>query len=110
MPGPAEKESVTLTLDKNDGNRKNDTLKLVAEVVSYAIDTGAYRDVGSDEVEFEVLDVHKLPKPMVSQKENTVAEGGEVELTVTIDRNPHTSPAPPAARRGSTRPKPSTSC
>ena len=87
-PGPDQKESVTITLDKNDENREDDKLKIMAEVVSYALDTGAYKGITSQEREFDVLDVHKLPKLTVSPPTGTVEEGGEIELTVTINRNP----------------------
>ncbi|MCY4616565.1 MAG: fibronectin type III domain-containing protein [Chloroflexi bacterium] len=87
-PGPDEKESVTISLDKNDENRKDDKLKLMAEVVSYALDTGAYEGVTSDEKEFVVFDVHKLPWLTVDPPTGMVEEGGEIELTLKVNRNP----------------------
>ncbi len=87
--GSAAKDTVTLTLDSNDGNRDNDKLALHAEVVVYALDTGAYDGIDApDPVEITVVDVHKLPPLMVSPKMGTLTEGGEVELTLTINRNP----------------------
>ncbi len=87
--GPGdEAESVTVTLDDNDGNRMDDTLKMHAEVVPYALDTGAYEGITSQEVDFTVVDVHKLPTLMVSPATGMVTEGDEIELTLTINRNP----------------------
>ncbi len=87
--GSAAKDTVTLTLDSNDGNRDNDKLALHAEVVVYALDTGAYDGIDApDPVEITVVDVHKLPPLTVSPKMGTLTEGGEVELTLTINRNP----------------------
>ena len=87
--GPGdEAESVTVTLDNNDGNRTDDMLKMHAEVVPYALDTGAYEGITSQEVDFTVVDVHKLPTLMVSPATGMVTEGEEIELTLTINRNP----------------------
>ena len=63
-------------------------LQLHAEVVSYALDSGAYGEVGSKMVDFTVVDVHKLPPLAVSPMSATVMEGGKRELTLTVDRNP----------------------
>ena len=87
-PGRDEMESVTVTLDDNDSNRTDDTLKMMAEVVPYALDTGAYEGITSQEVDFTVVDVHKLPTLMVSPATGMVTEGEGIELTLTIDRNP----------------------
>ena len=78
-----QKASVTVDIDENDGNRKNDDLVLHAD-----IDSRNRSDVEVDTYSFKVLDVHMLPPLMVSPKEDSVKEGGEVELTLTIDRNP----------------------
>ena len=87
--GPDAKATVTLSLDKNDGNREDDKLKLMAAVVPYALDTGAYDGITSQEKEFTVYDVHRLPPLTVMPMMAEVAEGGEVELTLTVNRNPH---------------------
>ena len=86
--GSAAKATVTLSLDKNDGNRMDDKLKLMASVVPYALDTGAYKGITSQEKEFDVYDVHRLPPLTVMPMMTEVAEGGEVELTLTVNRNP----------------------
>ena len=87
--GPAAKDTVTLTLDNNDGNRDDDELALHAEVVVYALDTGAYEGIDDpDPEEITVVDVHKLPPLMVSPMTAAVAEGGKAMLTYTINRNP----------------------
>ena len=87
--GSAAKDTVTLTLDNNDGNREDDQLALHAEVVVYALDTGAYRGIDDpDPVTITVVDVHKLPPLTVSPSMGTLKEGEELELTLTINRNP----------------------
>ena len=80
--------TVTLSLDDNDGNRENDKLKLMATVVQYALDTGAYEGITSQYEEFTVLDVHMLPPLTATATTYSVTEGDEVELTLTLDRNP----------------------
>ena len=87
--GSAAKDTVTLTLDNNDGNRQDDELELHVEVVEYALDTGAYGGIEHpDPVKITVVDVHKLPTLMVSPATGMVTEGDEIELTLTINRNP----------------------
>ena len=86
--GPDAEETVTVTLDGNDDNRVNDKLRLTAEVVPYALDTGAFEGIGSKELEFDVIDVHKLPPLTVAPAEGTVMEGSSIMLTVSINRNP----------------------
>ena len=87
---PRGKASVTVTLDSNDQNRTDDTLKLTAEVVPYALDTGAFDDDTKIKYHrFPVIDVHKLPWLTVAGA-MSVMEGDEdgVDLTLTINRNP----------------------
>ena len=86
--GPSGKDTVVLNVAGNDGNRMDDMLQMHAEVVTYALDTGAYGDVGSKMVNFTVIDVHKLPPVTVMPETATLMEGKELELTVTVDRNP----------------------
>ena len=86
--GTDGEETVTLTLDGNDANRTDDKIKLHAEVVDYARDTGAFTAVGEKEVEITVIDVHKIPPFAVEPKTVTVTEGKNITLTYTIDRNP----------------------
>ena len=85
-----DKDTVTLTLDSNDANRDDDELVLHAEVVAYALDSGAYTDVGSKMEEITVIDIHKLPPAMVSPMTVEVTESDDVTttLTYTINRNP----------------------
>ena len=78
-----QKAMVSIDIDDNDGNREDDELELHA-----GIDSRNRSDVEDLSVTFTVLDVHKLPPLMVSPKQATMQEGGEVELTLTIDRNP----------------------
>ena len=86
--GTSDYAEVTLNLAPNDGDREDDMLQMHAEVVSYALNTGAYGDVGSKMVEFTVLDRHKLPPLSVMPETATLMEGGKIELTLTVDRNP----------------------
>ena len=86
--GAGAKDTVTLNLAPNDGDRMDDALQMHAEVVSYDLASGAFDDIGTAIVDFTVIDVHKLPPLMVSPATGTVAEGGMIELTLTIDRNP----------------------
>ncbi len=86
--GPAGKDEVVLNVARNDGDRMDDMLQMHAEVVAYALDTGAYGDVGSKMVDFTVIDVHKLPPVTVMPETATLMEGKQLELTVTVDRNP----------------------
>ena len=86
--GAGAKDTVTLNLAANDGDREDDALQMHAEVVSYDLSSGAFDDIGTASVDFTVIDVHKLPPLMVSPSTGTVAEGGMIELTLTLDRNP----------------------
>ncbi|MCY4669614.1 MAG: hypothetical protein OXC29_16715, partial [Rhodococcus sp.] len=86
--GPAGKDEVVLNVARNDGDRMDDMLQMHAEVVAYALDTGAYGDVGSKMVDFTVLDIHKLPPLSVMPETATLMEGNKLELTLTVDRNP----------------------
>ena len=73
---------VTIDPAGNDGDRMDDDLMLHAEAIS------GRDDVESTSADFMVLDVHKLPELTVSPMTATLEEGGEVELTLTLDRNP----------------------
>ena len=77
------KAAITIDIDNSDGNRKDDELVLHAD-----IDSRNRSDVGADTFKFMVIDVHKLPHLTVDPASDTVAEGGEIELTLTLDRNP----------------------
>ncbi|MDD9987938.1 MAG: hypothetical protein OXQ31_16810, partial [Spirochaetaceae bacterium] len=79
-----QKAMVTVDIDENDGNREDDELELHAQIDS----RNRSMDVEDASVTFEVVDVHKLPMVMVSPKMDSVNEGEEIELTLTIDRNP----------------------
>ena len=81
----AEDDKLKVTIDpaSNDGDREDNDLVLHAEAIT-----------GRDDVEstssdvFTVLDIHKLPILSVSPEKATLKEGGEVELTLTLNRNP----------------------
>ena len=89
--GDKGKDNVTFTTPENDEDREDIDLKVHAEVVSFSLRSGAFDDIQTDSVDLTVLDIHKLPvllldtvMPMTAD----VEEGGEVELTMQIDRNP----------------------
>ncbi len=85
---PDDKHTARINLDPNDGDREDIDLQFHAEVVSYGLDTGAFDDIQSKKVGFKVVDVHKLPWLTVSPVSGAVAEGGEIDLTLTVNRNP----------------------
>ena len=97
--GATAKETVTLTLDGNDMNRTDDKIKLQAEVVDYARDTGAYTGVGEKEHEIEVIDVHRIPPTTVMPKTVDAKEGTKTTLTYTVNRNPRDTIAIPGEVR-----------
>ena len=79
-----EKAMVSIDIDENDGNRVEDELELHAQIDS----RNRSMDVEDASFKFTVLDVHMLPKVMVSPQTGSVNEGEEIELTLTINRNP----------------------
>ena len=92
IPIGSGKDTITITLDKNDGNRTDDTLKIHAEVVINALDSGNFDDrIAAQEMEIKVIDVHKLPEVTVAVDKSTIEEGGKAKLTYTINRNPRTT-------------------
>ena len=82
------KDNVTLSLPANDENREDEELQIHAEVVSFSLNSGAFDDIDTSTVNFTAVDVHKLPELTVSPSTGTVTEGGEIELTLMIDRDP----------------------
>jgi len=85
---PTDVDTVVVNIPGNDRNRDDDELEIHAEVVSFSLASGAFTDIQSDSMAFTVLDVHRLPVLSVDPATGTVMEGGEIELTVEIDRNP----------------------
>ena len=79
---------VTVHLPASDGNRMDDDYKLQASVNLYSLTSGGFDDIEVYEHHIQVLDVHKLPLIEVAPATDTVMEGEEIELTLTIDRNP----------------------
>ena len=86
--GTTARDVVTLTMPKNDGDREDDELEIHAEVVSFSLNSGAFDDISTSTVKFDAVDIHKLPELTVSPSTGTVKEGGEIELTLMIDRDP----------------------
>ena len=80
--------TVTVHLPASDGNRVDDDYELQASVNVYSVSSGGYRTIEAASHPIKVLDRHKLPEVKVSPKTGTVEEGGAIELTVTINRNP----------------------
>ena len=89
--GTGAKDQVKFTSPKNDGDREDNEFRIHAEVVSFDLGSGAFDEIEEAYVDFEVLDLHKLPPLAVSPMEGEVMEGESVELTLRIDRNPPTT-------------------
>ncbi len=83
------KADVTVHLPASDGDRKDDHYDLQASVVLYSLSAGGYEPIAVASHKIDVLDIHKLPPLMVSPASGMVDEGDEIELTLTVDRNPH---------------------
>ena len=81
-------DTVTVHLPASDGNRVDDDYELHASVNVYSVSSGGYETIPAASHPIRVLDRHKLPEVTVSPKTGTVEEGGMIELTVTINRNP----------------------
>ncbi|MCY4667747.1 MAG: putative Ig domain-containing protein, partial [Rhodococcus sp.] len=98
--GTGNSETVDVNLPDSDGNRMNDSYTLNASVNVYSVATGGYRTIPVAEHAITVLDRHRLPWLVDDELDPsmaTVAEGGMVELEVTIHRNPSNTFVGPAA-------------
>ena len=80
--------SVTVHLPPSDGDRKDDEYDLRASVNVYSLAAGGYEAIEAALHRVNVLDIHKLPWLSVSPSDATVMEGKEMELTLTVNRNP----------------------
>ncbi len=85
-------DTVTVHLPASDGNRVDNDYELHASVNVYSLASGGYETLPAASHPIKVLDRHKLPTLMVTPATGTVAEGGMVELTLTINRNPSNTP------------------
>ena len=81
-------DTVTVHLPSSDGNRVDNDYELQASVNVYSVASGGYQTIPVASHPIKVLDRHKLPELTVSPATATVAEGGMVELTLMINRNP----------------------
>ena len=90
--GQGNSDTVTVHLPASDGNRVDDDYELRASVNVYSVSSGGYETIPAASHSIKVLDRHKLPTIMVSPATGTVAEGGMIELTLTINRNPSNTP------------------
>ena len=81
--------SVTVHLPASDGDREDNHYDLQASVVLYSLSAGGYEPIAVASHKIDVVDIHKLPPLMVDPASGMVDEGGEIELTLTVDRNPH---------------------
>ena len=81
--------SVTVHLPASDGDREDNHYDLQASVVLYSLSAGGYEPIAVSSHKIDVVDIHKLPPLMVDPASGMVDEGGEIELTLTVDRNPH---------------------
>ena len=98
--GTGNSATVDVNLPDSDGNRMDDSYTLNASVNVYSVATGGYRTIPVAEHAITVLDRHRLPWLVGDELDPsmaTVAEGGMVELEVTIDRNPSNTFVGPAA-------------
>ena len=98
--GTGNRETVDVNLPDSDGNRMDDSYTLNASVNVYSVATGGYRTIPVAEHAITVLDRHRLPwlvDDELDPSTATVAEGGMVELEVTIHRNPSNTFVGPAA-------------
>ena len=85
-------DTVTVHLQASDGNRVDDDYELHASVNVYSLGSGGYETLPATSHPIKVIDRHKLPTLMVSPATGTVEEGGKIELTLTINRNPSNTP------------------
>ena len=81
-------DTVTVHLPDSDGDRVDDDYELHASVNVYSVASGGYETISVAKHAIKVVDRHKLPALMVSPTTGTVKEGGMIELTLTINRNP----------------------
>ena len=98
--GTGNSATVDVNLPDSDGNRMDDSYTLNASVNVYSVATGGYRTIPVAEHAITVLDRHRLPWLVDDELDPsmaTVAEGGMVELEVTIHRNPSNTFVGPAA-------------
>ena len=84
----ANSANVTVHLPASDGDREDDDYELQASVSLYSLASGGFDAIPVASHAIKVMDVHRLPQLGVSAASDSVAEGEEVELTVTINRNP----------------------
>ncbi len=85
-------DTVTVHLPASDGNRVDNDYELHASVNVYSLASGGYETLPAASHPIKVIDRHKLPTLMVSPPTGTVKEGGMIELTLTINRNPSNTP------------------
>ena len=79
---------VAVHLPPSDGDRADDEYDLRASVNVYSMASGGYEAVEAALHRVNVIDIHKLPWLSVSPLAATVMEGNEIELTLTVNRNP----------------------
>ena len=84
----ASAPKVTVHLPASDGNRVNNDYQMQASVNLYSLTSGGFDTIKSTSAPIKVVDVHKLPWLTVSPASGTVAEGGTLELTLNVNRNP----------------------
>ena len=82
----ANTATVTLEVPASDGDRMDNDYKLVATAIDYSLASGVDNTFKDAEHPITLVDAHKLPRLTVTQEADMVAEGGEVKLTLTLDR------------------------
>ncbi len=80
--------NVTVHLPASDGNRMDDEYELKASVNDDSLASGGFDVVPVGSHQITVLDIHRLPLLAVEPNMDSVAEGEEIELKLTLDRNP----------------------
>ena len=84
----ASAPKVTVHLPASDGNREDDDYQMQASVNLYSLTSGGFDTIAVKSAPIKVVDVHKLPWLTVSPASGTVAEGGTLDLTLKVNRNP----------------------
>ena len=92
---------VTVHLPASDGDRMDNEYDLQASVNLYSLSAGGFETIAVASHKINVVDIHKLPPLTVSPVTGSVkeGEGGEIELTLMVNRNPENTIATAAAEQ-----------
>ena len=97
----SNKADVTVHLPASDGDRMDNEYDLQASVNLYSLSAGGFETIAVASHTINVVDIHKLPPLTVSPVTGSVkeGEGGEIELTLMVNRNPENTIATAAAEQ-----------